>query len=175
MLRQEYLRPHDVCVALQLAIDPELAFRALSDAVGLSLGEVHNAVKRLELARLASHGSPVNRQALLEFAEYGVPYAYPAVLGPSSRGIPTAFSAEPLAGESPAADPIVWPSPRGPIRGATLSPLSTSLIDVWERNPRLYHLMTLVDGIRVGRARERRSARNHLEEALAEAARVHGG
>ena len=46
------LRPHDVCVLLQFALKPQMTFRDLSDLVGLSLGEVHNATKRLAVSRL---------------------------------------------------------------------------------------------------------------------------
>ena len=89
MLKQEYLRPHDVCVLLQLAVWPWRTFRDLSAAVGLSLGETHNSAKRLELARLAAPGvSQVNVEGVLEFLSFGIPYVFPAQLGVPARGIP---------------------------------------------------------------------------------------
>jgi len=35
---QKSLRPHDVCVLLQISLDPEPTFRDLARLVGLSLG-----------------------------------------------------------------------------------------------------------------------------------------
>ena len=167
-MKQEYLRPHDVCVLLQLAIEPQSSFRDLAGAVALSLGETHNAAKRLELARLVMLGaaSSVNLKGTFEFLTSGVPYAFPALVGPASRGIPTAFSAPPMRDEFPGHEPVVWPSPLGGIRGASLTPLTPSVAEIWERNTELYHLMALVDALRMGRARERQKARKCLETAL---------
>ncbi len=173
MPKQEYLRPHDVCVLLQLAVRPWGTFRDLSAAVGLSLGETHNSAKRLELARLAAPGvSQVNVEGALEFLSFGVPYVFPAQLGAPARGVPTAFSAPPLANEIVGDESRVWPSPNGPARGVSLLPLCPSATVIWEKNPELYTLLTLVDAVRTGRARERRMARAHLEHALSSSERT---
>lgn len=169
MAKQEYLRPHDVTVLLQLCIRPSTTFRDLSGQVALSLGETHNAVKRLEMSRLVMFGKDsVHYSAVREFLISGVPYAFPAQVGAQSRGIPTAFSAPPLAGEFPSAQFVVWEDHRGTNRGDTLVPLSPAAGDIWERNQDLYSLMTLVDALRVGRARERERARQLLEQELTE-------
>jgi hypothetical protein len=166
--RQEYLRPHDVPVLLQLAMAPATTFRDLAAAVGLSLGESHAAVKRLELARLVLFEErSVNRTAMMEFLIAGVPYAFPAQLGPPARGIPTAFSGPLLAPEFSTEEAVVWPAPRGQARGSSLVPLSPSIVRVWETNPGLYAALTLIDGIRVGRARERKLAQDRLRHYLA--------
>jgi hypothetical protein len=162
--RQEYLRPHDVPVLLQLSLSEVETFRQLAAAVGLSLGESHAAVKRLELARLVLFEKrSVNRTAALEFLISGVPYAFPPILGPPTRGIPTAFSGPLLAREVPSSETVVWPAHGGSARGSSLVPLSPSAINVWESNPDLYDMLTLVDAVRVGRARERKLARQYLE------------
>jgi hypothetical protein len=167
--KQEYLRPHDVPVLLQLAMGPVATFRELTAAVGLSLGESHAAVKRLELARLVLFEErSVNRTAALDFLSKGVPYAYPAQMGSPVRGIPTAFSGPPLAAEFPSDEAVVWPAPRGEARGPSLVPLSPSVVRIWEANPDLYRLLTLVDAIRIGRARERNRAQELLEHQFAE-------
>jgi len=167
MAKQEHLRPHDVTVLLQLAIRPNTTFRELAAQVALSLGETHNAVKRLELARLIMFNEQsVNYSAAREFLISGVPYAFPAQVGAPSRGIPTAFSASPFAGEFPSEQVVVWEDHRGDRRGDTLVPLSASVGDIWERNPQLYSLLTVVDALRVGRSRERKRARQHLEHEL---------
>lgn len=161
------LRPHDVAVALQLVLTPEVTFAALAKAVGLSLGESHNSVRRLQHAKLVSS---VRRRtvvpALRDFLIFGVPYAFPADVGPETRGVPTAHSAPPLAERISSADAVVWPSERGNMRGRGLLPLCSSAALLAESNPELYHLLALVDAIRIGRARERNLAKDLLNNAL---------
>jgi len=103
---------------------------------------------------------------LLEFLTSGVPYAFPAEPGAESRGVPTAFAGPPLAGDLPEASPLVWPAIDGDRRGATIEPLYAAAPATAEGNPALYDLLTLVDAVRVGRARERQRARVLLEERL---------
>ena len=161
------LRPQDVAIALQLALRPGLAYRALAEAVGLSQSEVHGAVKRLAYARLVRADIRAARvPALLEFLTSGVPYAFPAEPGAESRGVPTAFAGPSLAGDFPDASPLVWPAIDGDRRGATIEPLYAAAPATAKGNPALYDLLTLVDALRVGRARERQRARILLEERL---------
>lgn len=161
------LKSHDVAVALQLALTPGLPFRELSAAVGLSLGEAHNAVQRLRSSRLLRADSgEVNRGALIEFLSAGVPYAFFAEPGPETRGVPTAHSAPPLVREFSDGQVVVWPSLTGETRGASLEPLYPGAPQTANHNRDLYELLTLVDAIRVGRARERQRARALVRERL---------
>ena len=71
------LKPADVAVVLQLSLTPDVPYRELAAAVGISHGEAHNAVQRLQAARLLRAGSRVVKtDALLEFLIDGVPYAF---------------------------------------------------------------------------------------------------
>ncbi len=161
------LRPHDVCVALQLALTPDLPFRDLAKSVSVSLGEAHNATQRLRSARLVlPNKMGVNRPALLEFLLHGVPYAFPGNLGPIARGVPTAHSGPVLGEYFPPVDPIVWPHHGGKARGAALTPLCRDAPEMVSRNPDLYRILTLVDALRVGRAREKRLGQELLQSAL---------
>jgi DNA-binding Lrp family transcriptional regulator len=169
------LRPHDVAVALQLALKPGLPYGALAEAVGLSRGEVHNVVKRLITARLlqADQRKP-NMNALLDFLVSGVPYAFPAEIGPSARGIPTAHSALPVEHESSGHEPLVWPSLEGHARGASVEPLYRTAPETAGHNPELYELLALVDSIRIGRARERQRAKAMIHDRLMKASHQNG-
>lgn len=161
------LRPHDVCVALQLVLSPEADFRSLASNVGLSLGETHNATKRLQAAQLVlSHRRAANRPRLLEFVLAGVPYAFPGELGPETLGVFTAHSGPALRDEILAEDAVVWPSASGTERGAALAPLCPRAAELPEKNARLYRWLTAIDALRVGRARERKLAREILEDEL---------
>jgi hypothetical protein len=161
------LRPHDVCVALQLVLTPNFVYRELARNVGLSLGEAHNSVKRLELARLFLSGlHKPNVPALLEFLVHGVPYVFPGELGPESRGVPTAHSGPVLRDRLSGVEPIVWPSAKGEVRGLTLVPLCGEAPAMARSNEPLYRWLTIVDALRVGRARDRALARAALQEEL---------
>lgn len=162
-LSQTSLRPHDMCVALQLVLTPAFSYRELAHDVGLSLGEAHNSVKRLEQARLfLPEPGSVNVPALLALLVHGVPYVFPGQLGPDTQGVPTAHSGPALADELSRADAIVWPSADGAIRGQALVPLCASAPDLVRHNEALYRWLTLVDALRVGRARDRRLAEEIL-------------
>lgn len=161
------LRPHDVAVALQLAMTPALPYGALAETVGLSQGEAHNSVKRLAFSRLVRPDTrAVHRGALLEFLIAGVPYAFPAEPGADTRGVPTAHAGPSLASEFPDADPVVWPSVDGQHRGAAVEPLYPGATGTLNHNPELYDLLTLVDALRIGRTRERLRARGLLRDRL---------
>lgn len=168
------LRPHDVAVALQLALTPGLSYRALAEAVGLSQGEAHNVVRRLAAARLVRADTrAAHLGALLEFLSGGVPYVFPAEPGRETRGVPTAHAAPPLAAEFPAADAVVWPAVDGDRRGAAVEPLYAGAPATARRNSPLYELLALVDTLRIGRARERGRAKVLLQERLTAAVGQH--
>lgn len=161
------LRPHDVAVALQLCLTPDAPFAALAQAVGLSQGEAHNAVKRLGKARLLRSGTrQVNRHALLDFLTSGVPYVFATEPGPETLGVPTAHAAPPLADEFRGAPPVVWPSVDGTVRGESVEPLYPGAVKAASRNEMLHGYLALVDALRIGRARERRRARAILAREL---------
>lgn len=166
-MKQQVLRPVDLAVALRLALEPEERYESLAHALGVSLSTAHQAVGRLQGGGLVDAERRTNRRALLEFLAHGVRHAFFAELGPETRGVPTAHSAPPLAEEIMAEEQFVWPSASGGSRGTAVSPLYEGATDVLERDPRLYQVLALVDALRIGRARERRLALEHLERLLA--------
>jgi hypothetical protein len=166
-MRQSVLRPGDVVVAVQLALEPGLQYQSLAEKLRISIGEAHNAVRRLRQGRLISNqGRRVVKPALLEFLIAGVPHAFPAALGSVTRGIPTAHAAPPLSEEFPVTDPVVWPIADGAVRGESLVPLYPNAPLAARANPALHRLLALADALRIGRARERQRAKEHLREAL---------
>src|SRR5437016_5938363 len=167
------LKPQDVVVALKLSeFDgkrPPLA--QLAEELSMSVSEVHAAVKRAQKAHLV-HGPELgerpNLKALEEFLIYGLKYVFPAQHGAMTRGMPTSYAAEPLkryikAGDEPLP---VWPNSNGPIRGTAFEPLYSSVPEAAKRDSYLYELLTLVDAIRDGRARERKIAERELVARL---------
>jgi len=137
----------------------------------MSGAEVHAALKRAAHAGLyaADQRRPV-RAALREFLIHGARYAFaPQRLG-LTRGVPTAHAAPALAARlsrGPDDLPLVWPDAEGEVRGEGLQPLYRSVPKAAQHDAGLYHLLALVDALRVGRARERRLAQELLEKELA--------
>lgn len=158
------LKPHDVCIGLQLLLTPDSPYRELAKHVGFSVGEAHNSVKRLEVSHLIlPHKREVSRGPFLDFLLYGVPYVYPGELGPETQGVPTAHSAPMFRDRILASDAVVWPSFKGEIRGSALIPLCKKAPTFPESNPALYRLLSILDALRVGRSREREMAREILK------------
>lgn len=170
-MKQVVLRPGDVPVALRLAERPQSTFNELREDLGISVSTAHEAVQRLNAAGLLyPHERKVNRTALMEFLEHGIRYAFPATApGHHVRGVPTAHAGPALAGELVFSEAMVWPSPDGTVVGEALQPLYDKAVELPDRCPSVYDAMTLVDALRVGRARERKLAAAKLRERLWEA------
>ena len=161
------LRPHDVAVALQLAVVPGLPFAELAERLRISVGETHNAVRRLKAARLVHLDQRrVAISSLLDFLSAGVPYAFPAEVGAMARGVPTAHSAPVLAERFAPGEPLVWPSAHGTVRGASIVPLYPGAPELPGHNETLYELLALTDAVRVGQAREKKMALDILRDRL---------
>ena len=163
-------KPQDVVVALKLCLSgADQSFAALAGELGMSASEVHGACSRLIAARLLDPETRrPRRKALQEFLRFGVPYVFPAHLGELTRGVPTAWAAPAMAGMVSADDGAtpIWPDPEGTRQGAAVEPLYRSVPVAAKNDPALYDLLTLVDAIRIGRARERKFAQQELERRL---------
>ena len=91
MAKQKSLHPGDVVVALQLAITPEATLVSIAEHAKRSLGEAHNATKRLHSAGLLVPDSRgIEREPLLHFIRWGVPFAFPPEVGGTTVGVATA-------------------------------------------------------------------------------------
>lgn len=135
----------------------------------MSAAEVHAGVGRLVKARLVEAGTyRVNSDILAKFLEHGVPHAFPAEMSEVTRGMVTAWAAPAMAGKFESGDqlPPVWPDPDGRVQGVGVTPLYRSVPFAARQDGALYDLLSLVDAIRIGRARERRAAVVELSKRL---------
>ncbi|MGC2446425.1 MAG: hypothetical protein WA477_02195 [Candidatus Sulfotelmatobacter sp.] len=167
------LRPQDVVVVMKLLavkFNP-WSYTRLGEELAMSASNVFSSVVRAKSARLLEafeiRSSPSqkgkgalpepNRSNLKEFLIHGVKYMFPVERGGPTRGIPTAEGASPLKEHFPDSFPLppVWPYAEGNVRGIEFSPLYPNVPKAALRDPELYELLTLVDAIREGRARER--------------------
>jgi hypothetical protein len=148
-----------------------LTYPDLAAYTGLSMSEVHAALRRAEQARLlvfTDKQPKLITPSFTEFLLHGARYAFPAATGAMVGGVPTAYAAPPLnALIAPSADPSpVWPHAEGSIRGVALMPLYPSAPGAALRSPALYENLALFDALRMGKARERALAEKLFKERL---------
>lgn len=163
------LKPQDLVVAIKLTLAREQGptFEELGSDLRMSSAVVFRAVRRLQQARLVRTDRTANARAVLELLLGGARYVYYAEPGAPTRGVPTAHGAPPLRdlvvgdGEVP-----VWPDPDGSARGPALEPLHKGVPGAARADPLLYEVLSLFDGIRIGRARERKIAGDEMRSRL---------
>lgn len=169
-MKQESLKPVDVAVALLLALKgggPSATYIDMSNTLGVSSSTTHESVDRLQKSGLLRSGTrEPNLHALRNFLAHGVRHAFPPTLGRTAKGIPTAHSGPSLSELFESTTPVVWPDIHGSVRGTSLAPLYPNATQLPARAPTLYDVLTLVDAIRMGQARERSAALKALDDAL---------
>lgn len=172
--KQLVLKPQDLLVALKIAVNRgrEFTLTELATELYMAVSVVHGSIRRNEQARLISRSAGsirAIRSALKEFAIHGAKYAFPAVLGPLARGVPTAIAGPVLRMHFEQADslPPVWPDPEGSGYGPSVTPLYPTAMAACKIDNSLFEVLTLLDALRVGAAREQELAANQLEERLA--------
>lgn len=182
------LKPQDIYVLLKLVVLGERSwtYADLAVELGISPSQLHASVRRSLEAQLAvkmdvgnTYSSELTRDSrivaqyrnLKEFLVHGVKYVFWAKPGEMTRGMLTAYAAPPLDNMiaqkwSSMEPPLVWPDPEGEARGRALAPLYKRAPKAARKDIQFYELLALMDGIRVGRAREREAAIKELKKRL---------
>ena len=172
------LKPQDIVVLAKLLADQSdnnWSQNSIAFKLCLSPSQINSAFKRLVIARLLTPYHPPNKpqpiiQACEEFFIHGLKYIFPAQLGEMTRGVPTSYAAPSLNHQIVTGnDPIpVWPYGEGTARGAALKPLYPSVPEsiIKHPDPVFYDLLTLIDAIRSGRAREKQIAKQEISNIL---------
>lgn len=171
--KQPLLKPQDLVVALKVAVNGrrEFLLTTLGTELGMVVSAIHGCIGRCEQARLLSRAAggirPI-RPALLEFVIHGARYAYPAVQGALTRGMATSIAGPSLREyfNQNKAMPPVWPDPHGESYGPSLIPLHHIVPGACRHDEALLDVLTLLDAVRAGAARERELASKLLEERL---------
>ena len=172
------IKPQDIVVLVKLLAnqsDKRWTQNSVAGELCLSPSQINSAFKRLVEAGLMTPYHPPNKpqpiiQACEEFFVHGLKYIFPAKLGEIVRGVPTSYAAPILkehivTGSAPVP---VWPYGEGEARGVALKPLYSSVPESVIKNPDplFYDLLTLLDAIRSGRAREKQIAIEKLSVIL---------
>lgn len=148
---------------------------SLAAELCLSPSQINSGFKRLVDAGLlmpyqSSERTQPILQACEEFFIHGLKYVFPAKQGEIVRGIPTSYAAPSLSKDIiRGSEPIpVWPYGEGDERGVAIKPFYASVPESITKHPdpSFYELLTLLDAIRAGRARERELAKRKLIEIL---------
>ncbi|WP_246067909.1 helix-turn-helix domain-containing protein [Legionella geestiana] len=172
------IKSQDIVVLAKLLayqVDKNWSQNSIAFELCLSPSQINNAFKRLVIAGLITPYHPPNKpqpiiQACEEFFMHGLKYIFPAKLGEIVRGIPTSYAAPSLNEQIIAgSDPIpVWPHGEGNERGVALKPLYPSVPEsvMKHPDPLFYDLLTLIDAIRSGRAREKQIATQKISKLL---------
>lgn len=144
-------------------------YDSVAHELGMSSSAAHRSVDRSTNAGLFNASRrAVNRVALTEFLVHGLRYVFPPEWRGEARGIPTAWAALPLSKvlASSGQHQPVWPDPHGDVFGIALKPLDPRAPEAARGDKSLWELLALIDGIRIGAARERGLASKELEKRL---------
>lgn len=168
------LKPQDTLLALKYwslkRSGGEASVRGISEAIGVSAGEVSKGTKRLIASRLVVERSGsvfAESGALLEWLCYGVRYAYPPDSVGYGRGMPTSWNCPLLNSEmNPPIPPFVWPISGGDSEGVLIRPIHESVPLAASRDEDLYRAMSLLEAIRGGKPRELVIARDLLAKLI---------
>jgi MarR family len=174
MNQPQALEPLDLLVALKLAAgrpaDDQFSVRELAASLGVPKSNIQRSMERLAahaLVVVGPDGRRLNRLNARDLFAHGVRWIAPAKVGKIVLGLPTAHAAPPLASQLPGdADPVVIPLDEGPVRGRSVTPIHPSAPAAAKNDHKLHELLAIVDGIRIGGAREREVAIAALKARL---------
>lgn len=165
----QQMKPQDLLVLLKIIAENSSEWQQipLAESLGMSQSEISQSLNRSEYAGLLNKKTKsVMRLALLDFIRFGLPYVFPQKPGPVMRGIATAHSAEPMNRFIQSQEYYIWPSAKGKLKGHSILPLYPSAPEAALKDVKLYHLLALVDVMRIGRAREKEIATTELKKIM---------
>lgn len=171
-VQSEPLQPLDLMVLLALVAPASraLTVRELAAALAAPKSLVGRSLQRLRAHALVSEDAGerrINRILARELLTHGVRWIAPARIGKVTLGLATAHAAPPLSHRLPGdADPVVIPLDEGPVRGRSVTPLHPCAGVAASKDQKLHELLAIVDGIRIGGAREREIATAELVARL---------
>lgn len=168
------LEPLDLIVVLKMAAEAgtqeRCSVRKLAEALDVPKSNVQRSLERLvaqSLVVVGPNGKRLHRLNARDLFSHAVRWIAPARPGKVVLGLPTAHAASPLVSQLPGdSDPVVIPLEEGPLRGRSVAPIHPSAPAAAKKDPKLHELLAIVDGIRIGGAREREVAAAALQARL---------
>lgn len=178
--RELTMKPQDIVIAFKLISKSAKSEIWTQNQIALELcmspSEINAGLKRLQKSGLLIPprslllNPKINHTRLCEFILHGIRYVFPAKLGELTRGIATGYAAPAFNNKIAIGnDPVpVWPFAEGNARGLAITPLYKSVpLSIAKYPDQLfYDMLSLVDAIRCGMARERKIAADLLTKIL---------
>ena len=156
-----------VCLKI-LALRPNrLTFQELGDSLAISASQAYTATHRCVAAKLLNRDLEVRKHALLEVIGC-CRSLFPGKFNDYSIGMPTAYGVSPLLDFLiPNDDPVpIWAFKDGKSKGLTIDPLYKTAPIACVTDTKLYEYLSLIDAIRIGRAREQSFADDYFRRLL---------
>jgi hypothetical protein len=169
MRKHNGMRPQDVAILLKIVSKDSENWQLaeIANSLRISLSETSESLNRSRIAGLIDYNKKkVNRQNLMEFLEHGVRYVFPQEPGSMVRGIPTAHSHISMKKNFISDIDYVWPDNKGKTVGLKIEPFYPRQVEAVNEDETYHMLLSLVDVIRVGKAREVKYAVNELRKNI---------
>lgn len=169
MRRHNGMRPQDVAILLKIIAINNTNWQlvTLANSLRISISEISESLNRSRVASLIDYNKKtVSRQSLLEFLEHGIRYVFPQEPGALVRGIPTAHSHLSMKSKFISEINYVWPDNKGTVVGLGIEPFYKKQVEAAKEDELYYKLLSLVDVIRVGKAREVKYAISELRKNI---------
>jgi len=164
------IKPQDILLLLKMISSPNLKQKELAQAIFISQTEVSHGLKRLEHTGLIGSSGQIQLEAVCEFLIHGMKYIFPAETGAMTVGLPTAYANPKFKFVKYKIEDIyVWPHPKLGKKGIALLPIYPSVAEACAKDELLYEMMSLLEMIRIGRAREKNIAAKELKIVLEKA------
>lgn len=155
-----------------LVYDGDWTYRSLAEGLHIPHPVVQRALSRAKAVGLYSaNRRDVHFANFEEFASHALRFVAPVQLGPLAPGVPAAWAAAPMAGaihSSGNDPPPIWPYASGPVRGQAIKPLHSAAPEAVERWPQLGEILAILDCLRAGDLRIRKTAEGFLSGMLRE-------
>lgn len=171
MKKHSGIKPQDLVILTKILAlgDSKWMMKDLAHSLSISPGEVSESLKRSAYSGLISADKKrVASSAYLDLVTHGLRYVFPVKAGAMTRGKLTAYSAMPLSKLIMTDQKIVWPYAKGEDLGFGIEPLYKGVPQASEDDSTFYELMSLVETLRIGKARERQLAEKLLKDYLYE-------
>lgn len=168
------MKPQDIIIAVKLLLlnGEKITFAELGKSLQISASETHGAINRLKESFIYdSFTEMIRKNALEEFLIHGIQYVFPVSPDKPSRGILTGYSSPFMKDDFTTGkndDVYVWAYSGGKDRGISINPLYRTAPDICLKDMSLYHWLSVIDMLRMNRARERDVAIEHLKSLLIE-------
>jgi hypothetical protein len=152
-----------------------ISYRELSSLIGVSVGEISKAIKRLEASKLlilTNGGVMVNKNNLAEWIIHGAKYIFPEVKAGFGRGMPTAWNCKFISSDIVPPQPgLAWKSgfpDQDDIQAELIMPVHSSVPLAASRDPIVHKAFSLLDILRTGSPRESNVAKDLLSQLIME-------